>query len=41
MAIEETPKDITPMKRKGIEMSVNGLKKPFPFVIRTFVSLNW
>ena len=33
MAIEETPKDITPMKRKGIEMSVNGLKKPFPFVI--------
>jgi hypothetical protein len=33
MAVEETPKDITPMKRKGIEMSVNGLKKPFPFVI--------
>ena len=30
---EETPKDITPMKRKGIEMSVKGLHKKFPFVI--------
>ena len=29
---EETPKDITPMKRKGIDMAVNGLKKPFPFI---------
>ena len=33
MAIEETPKNITPMKRKGIDMAVKGLKKPFPFVI--------
>ena len=29
---EETPKDITPMKRKGIEMSVKGLSKTYPFV---------
>lgn len=33
MAIETTPKDITPMKRKGIDIAVKGLKKPFPFVI--------
>jgi hypothetical protein len=30
---EETPKDITPMKRKGIEMAVKGLSKTYPFVI--------
>ena len=30
---EETPKDITPIKRKGIEMSVKGLHKKFPFII--------
>ena len=30
---EETPKDITPIKRKGIEMAVKGLKKTYPFVI--------
>jgi len=30
---EETPKDITPMKRKGIDMAVKALKKPFPFII--------
>jgi len=29
---ETTPKDITPMKRKGIEMSVKGLSKTYPFV---------
>ena len=33
MAKEETPKDITPIKRKGIDMAVNGLKKPYPFVL--------
>lgn len=33
MAIEETPKNITPIKRKGIDMAVNGLKKPYPFVL--------
>jgi hypothetical protein len=30
---EETPKDITPMKRKGIDMAVKGLKKPYPFIV--------
>ena len=30
---EETPKDITPIKRKGIEMAVKGLHKKFPFII--------
>ena len=30
---EETPKDITPMKRKGIEMAVKGLSKTYPFVL--------
>ena len=34
MAQEETPKNITPIKRKGIDMAVNGLKKPFPFILR-------
>jgi hypothetical protein len=29
---EETPKDITPIKRKGIDIAVNGLKKLYPFV---------
>jgi hypothetical protein len=33
MAKEETPKDITPIKRKGIEMAVKGLSKTYPFVI--------
>jgi len=33
MAKEETPKDITPINRKGIDMSVNGLKKRYPFVL--------
>ena len=30
---EETPKDITPMKRKGIEMAVKGLSNTYPFVL--------
>jgi len=30
---EETPKDITPIKRKGIEMAVKGLNKTYPFVM--------
>ena len=30
---EETPKDITPIKRRGIEIAVNGLKKLYPFVV--------
>jgi len=30
---EETPKDITPIKRKGIDMAVRGLKKPYPFIL--------
>jgi hypothetical protein len=29
---EETPKDITPIKRKGIDMVVKGLRKKFPFI---------
>ena len=29
---EETPKDITPIKRKGIDMAVKGLRKKFPFI---------
>ena len=33
MAKETTPKDITPMKRKGIDMAVKGLKKTYPFVV--------
>jgi hypothetical protein len=33
MAKEETPKDITPIKRKGIDMSVKGLSKQYPFVL--------
>ena len=33
MAIETTPKDITPIKRKGIEMTIKSLKKLYPFVI--------
>jgi hypothetical protein len=32
MAEETTPKDITPMKRKGIGMAVSALKKTFPFI---------
>ena len=32
MAEQTTPKDITPMKRRGIDMAVNGLKKKFPFI---------
>jgi hypothetical protein len=32
MAEQTTPKDITPMKRRGIGMAVNGLKKKFPFI---------
>jgi len=32
MAKEETPKDITPMKRKGIDMAVKALSKNYPFV---------
>jgi len=32
MAKEKKPKDITPMKRRGIDMAVNGLKKKFPFI---------
>ena len=30
---EETPKDITPIKRKGIDLTVKGLRRPFPFII--------
>ena len=30
---ETTPKDITPIKRRGIEMAVKGLKKPYPFIL--------
>jgi hypothetical protein len=30
---EETPKDITPIKRKGIELAVKGLNKTYPFII--------
>ena len=30
---EETPKDITPIKRKGIDIAVKGLKKQYPFVM--------
>ena len=33
MAKETTPKDITPIKRKGIDIAVNGLRKTYPFVI--------
>lgn len=33
MAEETTPKDITPIKRKGIDMAVKGLKKPYPFIL--------
>jgi len=33
MAKETTPKDITPMKRRGIDMAVKGLKKTYPFVM--------
>lgn len=33
MAKEETPKNITPIKRKGIDMVVNGLKRAYPFVM--------
>ena len=33
MAKETTPKDITPMKRRGIDIAVNGLRKTYPFVI--------
>jgi hypothetical protein len=33
MAKEITPKDITPMKRRGIDMAVKGLKKTYPFVV--------
>jgi hypothetical protein len=30
---ETTPKDITPIKRKGIDIAVSGIKKQYPFVI--------
>ena len=30
---EETPKDITPIKRRGIDIAVKGLKKQYPFVV--------
>jgi len=30
---EETPKDISPIKRKGIDIAVKGLRRPFPFVV--------
>ena len=33
MAKETTPKDITPIKRKGIDMAVKGASKSFPFII--------
>lgn len=33
MEKDTTPKDITPMKRKGIEMTVRGMKKSFPFIM--------
>ena len=33
MAIEETPKNITPDKRLGINLAVNSLKKRFPFIM--------
>jgi hypothetical protein len=33
MAKEETPKDITPMKRRGIDMAVKGLRKTYPFIM--------
>ena len=33
MAILETPREITPIHRKGIEMAVRGLHKRFPFII--------
>ena len=33
MAKETTPKDITPIKRRGIDIAVNGLRKTYPFVI--------
>ena len=33
MAKETTPKDITPMKRKGIDIAVTAVKKSFPFVM--------
>jgi hypothetical protein len=31
--IETKPKDITPIKRKGIDMTVKGLQKKYPFII--------
>ena len=30
---ETTPKDITPIKRKGIDMTVKAIHKMFPFII--------
>jgi hypothetical protein len=33
MAEETKPKDITPMKRKGIDIVVSGVRKSFPFVM--------
>ena len=30
---EETPKNITPIKRRGIDMVVKSLNKPYPFII--------
>lgn len=30
---ETTPKDITPIKRKGIDIAVSGIKKQYPFVV--------
>ena len=33
MAKETKPKDITPIKRKGIDMAVKGASKSFPFII--------
>jgi hypothetical protein len=33
MAIETTPKNITPIKRRGIDMAVKGLGRQYPFII--------
>ena len=33
MARETTPKDITPIKRRGIDLTVKGLRKRYPFII--------
>lgn len=33
MTEQTTPKDITPMKRKGLDIAVKGLSKSYPFII--------